>query len=625
MCGIAGILRFDGRPVRNEDVSRILDNIQHRGHDNVGIVTGDSSGTEKGLILSQCADIGLGHRRLSIIDLSEAANQPMPYADNKLWISFNGEIYNYIELRQELKGYGYSFHSNSDTEVILAAYHRWGEECLNHFNGMFSFALWDERRGCLFCARDPIGIKPFYYIFNAQYFIFASESRALAHIVDKELNPDAMAAYLFCMYVPGPWSIFKDIRKLEPGCAMTITLKGKAANRRYWNVNSFQDCEDTAAQRAKLNQALSDAVNRQLRSDVPVGAFLSGGIDSSMVVALAAGKASEFHTFSVGYEGHHINELPYARHIAQHYATHHHELILKPGEVMINLDKALGALSEPIADSAIVPTFMLCQMAAAEGVKVLLNGTGGDEVFGGYDRYDEARTGQKWFTKFLPPGFRSWLGYRLPIGASLSVTRLRHIGFDLFISTGGSVELSRKMLKDNKQYAGFLERLKNDCFPPIVKGVSLLYNRMLFDLRLYLPDELLFLLDQMTMAHTLEGRVPLVDINVIRESFRFPASAHVMPGEIKKLLRRIAAPYIGKELAMRKKQGFGGPVPLWIEHNLDQVLEVVAAADKIPNFDMMDIDYYFNKGRTGMLNKSDLFELFQLYCFVRWHEQLKNK
>jgi asparagine synthase (glutamine-hydrolysing) len=624
MCGIAGILRFDGRPVHREDVSRILNHMQHRGRDNVGIVIGGSPNKEKGVVLSQCANIGLAHNRLSIIDLSKAANQPMSYADNKLWISFNGEIYNYIELRQELKGYGYGFHSNSDTEVILAAYHRWGEECLEHFNGMFSFALWDERRGVLFCARDPIGIKPFYYICNNQYFSFASESQALAHIVERELNPDAIAAYLMCMYVPRPWSIFKDIRKLEPGCAMAITLKGVVSKRKYWDIQCFQDNEDTEADRAKLDQTLSDAVNRQLRSDVPVGAFLSGGIDSSMVVALTAGKASEFHTFSVGYEGHYINELPYARKIAQRYGTRHHELILKPGEVMLNLDKALGASSEPIADSAMVPTFMLCQMAAGEGVKVLLNGTGGDEVFGGYERYDAVRSGHKRFTEFLPLGLRSWLGYRLPIGNSLFVTRMRHIGFDLLISTGGSASLSRRMLKDSWQYAGFLERLKNDCFPPIVKGISSVYNKMLFDLRLYLPDELLFLLDQMTMAHTLEGRVPLVDIEVLHESFRFPDTSHVMPGEIKKLLRQIATPYIGNELAMRKKQGFGGPVPLWIEHNLDDILEVVASVGNIPHFDILDIDYYFNKRHRDTLNKSDLFELFQLYCFVRWHEQLKN-
>lgn len=617
MCGIAGILRFDSRPVQAEELLRISQRLEHRGRDNAGLVT-SSANNKEGSSLSKHTEIGFVHRRLSIIDLSDAAAQPMSYAEGRLWITFNGEIYNYIELRNELIEFGYKFRTQSDTEVILAAYQYWGESCVEHFNGMFAFALWDESHSRLFCARDPIGIKPFYYILTPDFFAFASESSALSHMTGETLNHDAVVAYLLCMYVPGSWSIFKGISKLQPGCTLIVTSNGRTRINKYWQIDKFEDADDNSNSRLKIKKLLSAAVCRQLRSDVPVGALLSGGIDSSIVVALASEGAQKLHTFSVGYEGHYINELPHAREVAKRYKTCHHELQITASQVIHNLNNALMALNEPIADSAMVPTFMLCELAASEGVKVLLNGTGGDEVFGGYARYISENMKQYLF-EVISHGFQTRMSHLFPLKYGALAARFRYLGLDLMARTGGSLTLSRSMFGNNKEFALFIERLAQDCFPPVIKGIPIVYNRMLFDLSVYLVDELLVLLDQMTMAWTLEGRVPLLDIELVRESFRFPAHSHVAAGNTKTLLREIATPYLGSELALRKKQGFGGPVPFWVEQNLDEMREVLSHLHHIPCFETFNVDRYFSHGHVRKLRNSESFEIFILYCFAFWY------
>ncbi len=621
MCGIGGILRFDGAPIQAGTLSRMLDNLQHRGRDSVGMVQGSAKGWGERM-LSRRAEVGLMHRRLSIIDLSDAAAQPMSYAEGKLWITYNGEVYNYIELRNDLKKLGYEFRTSSDTEVILAAYSQWGESCVDYLNGMFSFALWDEEHQKLFCGRDHAGIKPFYYVHTPNFFSFASESSALAHMVEKTLDRDAIAAYFFCMYVPGTWSIFKGIKKLAPGYTLTVKSDGATAMRRFWKIEQFNRPGGKSEYRLQVTHALSGAVARQLRSDVPVGAFLSGGVDSGLVVALAANEGVKLHTFSVGYEGHTGDELPYARQVAKKYNTIHHELKLTASEIVPNLNRALHALNEPIADSAIVPTFMLCEMAAHEGVKVLMNGTGGDEVFGGYDRYI-ARNWQRYLFEKIPYGVRGLIGDLLPSKYTTLSARLRYLGIDLMCSTAGSASLAERFLRGEHDYSSFIKRLAEETCTPRKKDIPLLHAKMLFDLNVYLTDELLPLLDQMTMAWTLEGRVPFLDGEVMRESFRIPAAYHVRNGRTKILLRTIAASYLGEEYVMRKKSGFGGPVTFWVNQNLNAMLEVVSHARQIPCVEDLNIDRYYRKSRkeiSGALAN----DIFLLYCFIIWHERLKN-
>lgn len=620
MCGIAGMMRFDGKTVSPEDLNWILDRMRHRGSDSSGIIIGSSKNRGHGSFPAR-AEIGLAHRRLSIIDLSDAARQPMSYADGRLWITYNGEIYNYVELRKDLEKNGYVFSSHSDTEVILASYMHWGSSCVKRFNGMFAFAIWDNKRDSLFCARDPLGIKPFYYLHNAELFAFASESSALAPMVANSLDMHSVASYLLCMYVPGPWSIFEGIHKLKPGYTMTITPDGHAGHDRFWNIDRYGARGADRVSSGEIETLIKNSVERQLRSDVPVGALLSGGIDSSIVVAMAAEKGRTLHTFSAGYEGHHIDELPYARQIAERYGTRHHELRLTRKGLISNLDKALRAMNEPISDSAMVPTFMLCEMAAGEGVKVLLNGTGGDEAFGGYDRYTVGNA-KRLLLEALPYGARSFMG-RLPVLMnSMTGSRLRSPGLDLIVRTGGSVKLARELFATDAEFFSFLDRLDSECFPGFSALIPRLYNQMVFDVKTYLPDELLLLLDQMTMAWTLEGRVPLLDIDLVRAAYSVPPECHVRGRSTKMLLREVARPLIGDRLASREKCGFGGPVPFWVENNAEEMAEALAGLRHIGLFE--NIDLRQKRSRGARLSVDDTFELFNLYCFSRWYERLKG-
>jgi asparagine synthase (glutamine-hydrolysing) len=559
---------------------------------------------------------------LSIIDLSDAAAQPMVYDETGLWITYNGEIYNYIELKDDLTRTGYKFRTSSDTEVILAAYDYWGESCVQHFNGMYAFALWDERRGILFCARDPVGIKPFYYILTDRFFAFASESTALYHLVEGSLSRNAVAAYFLCMYVPGPWSIIEGIKKLSVGTTLTVTPSGQARPRAFGKIDDVASAADDDEQRDKIHQLIRAAVRRQLRSDVPVGTFLSGGIDSSLVVAIAAENKTDLHTFSAGFEGSEIDELPHARYVAERYGTRHHELILKGSEILDSLDSALEAMNEPVADSAIVPTYLLSRIASSEGVKVLLSGTGGDEAFGGYSRY-VSETWRRLAYEKMPRSLQRWFGKTIGNRNSVLAARFEHMGFDLAVSTGGSPWMARAVFESDEEFLSFASTLARECFPRIDRTIPILYNKMFFDLRVYLVDELLILLDQMTMAWTLEGRVPLLDVDVIKEAFRFPAKSHVNRGKTKTLLRNIAAFYLGADFVERKKQGFGGPVAFWVHENIREMVDTIFSFKEIPYLAKTTLDRFRVKGMAGAINIAEANEMFSVYCFIKWYERLR--
>lgn len=622
MCGIAGILRFENCPVKSEDLDRILQKLSHRGRDSENRVLGSAIYECPGSI-SRRAEIGLGHCRLAIIDLSNSVIQPMSYAEGQLWLTFDGEIYNYIELRLELEGHGYKFKTHSDTEVILAAYEHWGESCVDHFNGMFAIVLWDEVHGKLFAARDPLGIKPLYYLITKNYFAFASESSALAHLTGKEIDPCGLAAYMLGMYVPGPRCIFRNIQKLMPGHSLTVTPDGKLVQKRFWKLYDFETTSNEKEQQIKIEGLLHASVKRQLRSDVPVGAFLSGGVDSGLLVALSVEHASKFHTFSVGFEGLDINELPYARQVAERYGARHHELTLTASMVMENLDRALMALSEPVADSALVPTFILSEMASAEGVKVILSGTGGDEVFGGYTRY-VGDTFKRKMLLTIPYSIRMMFGKMPLLNNTVLGMRFRHLALDLMMNTGGSCILSRSLFKNRNEFITFIKELVTECFPLVDDRVPQLYNLMQFDLSVYLADELLLLLDQMTMSWTIEGRVPLLDIDVVKSSFELPVSAQVDDGQTKLFLKKLATPYLGKEFVTRKKQGFGAPVQFWVNQNLSDMLEVISQANQVSYLNGIDVDRYCRKRNGSIIGLVEANEIFTLYCYLRWLERLKE-
>jgi asparagine synthase (glutamine-hydrolysing) len=615
MCGIAGVLNFDGRPVGQVEIEALTNALAHRGRDSAAFALGAPLGT-----MSAYAGVALGHRRLSIIDLSCQANQPMATLDGRLWLVYNGELYNYRELRQELLGAGYQFRTDSDSEVVLLAFQAWGEACLARFNGMFAFAIWSESTQSLFCARDPIGIKPFYYSHDQHGFRFASESQALARSRDAALDPKAVASYFLCMYVPRHLSMVAGVHKLLPGHCMSVTREGAVRTTAYWRLPAVGSRPATAADPGiELQRLLDQAVRLQLRSDVPVGAFLSGGFDSGMIVAAASRASTALHTYSVGFDdGVQLDELPIARSLANRYGTSHHERVIQGDEVMGWLDRAVASMSEPVADSAIVPTHCLSQMAADDGVKVLLSGTGGDEVFAGYSRYVGSSPRRR-LLYHLPRALRQGLGRTVwahtPFGA-----RLRHPSLDMVMYTGGSAQLAQRLFPGLRSFDLFLEELATDIFPATIPGSGGLYESMQFDLQVYLPDLLLMLFDQLTMTHTIEGRVPLLDVDLISASYRLPPEWHATPAraETRKLMRKMAAGQLDSRTLTGRKQGFSGPVRLWIERNRSQFRERIMDSRDIPFLRDLDLDGLW---RSDAASQNDFWatEVFSIYCFSSWY------
>ena len=620
MCGIAGIIRFDGRPIALEVANTMIADLAHRGRDHSEIVWGSATACQPEPRLSRRSEVVLGHRRLSIIDLNETASQPMATADGLHWIVFNGEIYNYIELRAELRALGHVFRTESDTEVILMAYRQWGEDCTRRLNGMFAFAIWDERQGKLVCARDPLGIKPFYFYRTSEFLAFASESKALRSFHRNELNPDGLAAYLLSLYLPADWSIFKGVTKLLPAHTMVVSPAGDITLRRYWSLTRAGDQRDDPDARARLEETLETAITRQLRSDVPVGALLSAGVDSAMVVALATKQQQGLHTYSIAFEGHPVNELPPAAAVAQRYNTLHHSTLVSDQVALQYLERSISCLTEPIADPSIVPSYILAEMAAADGVKVLLSGTGGDEIFGGYQRYAGGASLRRVLLSYTPESLRTAVGHLLP-GTSKLGARLKSPYLDMLFTTGGSFDLCASLLPDAASIGSLLERLEA-AFPRAADvPLPLLYKQMSFDLSVYLPEEILFLFDQMTMAHTVEGRVPLLDIEVVEQAFRFPPESHVSGGRTKVLFRELAEPHLGTEHVWRKKHGFSGPVTWWVNRNLEHFKEVARSVVEIPGLSSFRIDRHLDLNGAGPMGERETDALFILYCLRRWYDR----
>jgi asparagine synthase (glutamine-hydrolysing) len=624
MCGLAGIIRFDNKSVDIDEMNAMLNRLSHRGKDHSQIVSG-STHFLPDCPLSRKANVSLGHRRLSIIDLSESAAQPMAFDDGMFWLVFNGEIYNYIELRDELKQLGHRFATESDTEVILVAYKQWGTECVVHFNGMFALALWDEAKQRLFCARDHLGIKPFYYFKTAEFVAFASESQALRRFHGNRLDSVALASYLLCSYVPSGFSIFKGVKKLLPGHLMIIDPSGKVEGRRYWRINKTGSIEDTPIARKELERLLESAVKRQVRSDVPVGALLSGGVDSGMVVALASRHIKHLHTYSIGFAGHTVNELLAASEVANHYHTHHHQRELSCSESIRYLDLALKNLSEPIADPAIIPSYVLSEMAAGDGVKVLLSGTGGDEIFGGYERYAGGGTLLRRLFSHIPIRVRQMVGGALSKSNKFGA-RLSSPSLDMIFTTAGSFELCSSLVGKQVGMPTLLKELKDANSISVDDGGFLLYKQMGFDMSVYLPDEILYLFDQMTMANTVEGRVPLLDKNLVEMALQFPPQSHVHQGKTKVLFREIAESYLGYEHVWRRKHGFSGPVPLWVNTNVKLFQDIARTVTEIPGLEDFNVTHYLNPSISTILNTKDSFAIFTLYCLRRWYDaQLEDQ
>jgi len=577
MCGIAGRLNFEpGRVVDPGLIQRMCDVQAHRGPDDAGVWCD--------------GPVGLGHRRLSILDLSAAGHQPM--SDGRsLWIVFNGEIYNHVELRRDLEFLGCEFRSQTDTEVVLHLYRRYGVECLERLRGMFAFAIWDARRRELFLARDRVGKKPLSYFSDAEGITFASEIKALLQDprVEREPDPVAIHHYLTYQSVPAPLCAFAGIRKLPPGHYL-LARDGRVDVRRYWKLNYLPKFQArTARERRHLEVELLDrleeAVAVRLRSDVPLGAFLSGGVDSSAVVAMMCRRASgPVRTFSIGFDDGAHDELAFARTVAAKFDTCHTEFTVRPSAVEV-LPKLVWHYDEPFADASAIPTYYVSELAR-EHVTVVLNGDGGDECFAGYDRYVANQLARR-------------LGPLNPLLGSAAFRR----GLDLLPHGAGSGSLGSRL----KRFVGPLSRspqARNAAwlaqFDPEAKrhlysaafrhrvgpgdAEELLYARyaeadadnftdatLYSDLTTYLPDTLLVKVDIASMANSLEARSPFLDHEFMEFAARLPEDMKLSGGRTKVALKRALRGVVPDAVLDRRKMGFNAPVGRWLRGELREL------------------------------------------------------
>ncbi len=581
MCGIHGILNFDAQPVAPELLSAMGDVTRHRGPDDEGMH-----------IDGAC---GIAMRRLSIIDLA-GGHQPLSNAEQTLWLVCNGEIYNYRELRAELQARGYRFKTDSDSEVLLHLYDAEGDAFVQRLNGMFDFALWDARRQRLLIGRDRLGVKPLYVMQDAQRLAFASEAKALLALpgVRAELDPAVVAGYLHLGYVAAPGCIFKGMRKLPPATLLSIEA-GQVCEWRYWRLPAH--IEPGVSERewiARVRAQMEASVQMQMVSDVPIGAFLSGGVDSSAVVGLMAKHSQQpIRTYAIGFEGGAAealyNELPHARRVAELFGTQHREIVVKPDVVSL-LPRLLWHMDEPLADTAFITTFLVSEFARQD-VKVILSGVGGDELFGGYRRYLGSHYAERLRT--LPQWLRR--------GAAFAAERLpadRHSGVlnTLRLAKGF---LASADLSDDERYRSYLQVLNRQTvaslmLQPVASAADPLtlafagagsqdaLNRMFaVDAETQLPDDLLLLTDKMSMAVSLECRVPLLDHELVQLAAAMPASIKVRGGRLKHVMKESLADLLPRDILDRKKRGFGTPMGAWLKGELAPMLQRLLAPEVV--------------------------------------------
>jgi asparagine synthase (glutamine-hydrolysing) len=575
MCAIVGI--FSDPKGNREDltgrVAAMANSLAHRGPDDEGFFIADG--------------VALGHRRLSIIDLA-TGHQPMFNEDGSVCIVFNGEVYNYAQVKEELSAKGHRFATNSDTETIVHAYEEWGPACVHRLRGMFTFGIWDDREKKLFIARDRLGKKPLFYADYAGQFVFASEMKAILTDpnFDRSMDEEALAAYFLFSYIPAPLTIFKNIRKLPPGHTLTVQ-NGQVTIERYWDIAFEPDHRKTESQFIdEFQHLLDEAVRIRLISDVPLGAFLSGGIDSSTVVALMHRHSREpVKTFTIGFggtTGGFDDERRYARLVAERYHTEHHEHEVLP-QVESLLDGIVTAFDEPFADDSTIPSHYVCKMAR-ENVTVALSGLGGDEAFAGYERYLGFKIGQLY--NRIPGWIREHLILklveRMPETASGS-NRINHL--KRFVrSAVGDV---------GHQYLGFVTKLprhyKNlffadDCSRYREAGAAAEQrfldifnadnaedplNKVFYcDLKTYLPEDILACTDRMSMWNSLEVRAPFVDHQLLEYCATIPPGLKMKWFQKKYLLKQGVASLLPAEVLKHRKQGFVGPMTTWLQTDL---------------------------------------------------------
>jgi asparagine synthase (glutamine-hydrolysing) len=614
MCGICGIVGVSDR----SSIELMTSTLSHRGPDDFGVKLFDSSGT------------ALGHRRLSILDLSPLGHQPMTDTEGRYWLTYNGEIYNYLEVRNDLSAKGYRFKSNSDTEVIIYAYKEWGAECLRRLNGMFAFAIWDEHTRTLFAARDRLGIKPFYYWHNKGEFVFASEIKALLKSGRVQAEIDYEALYTPARYQVPPNTGFKNVCKLPPG--HYLTLKNGALDiRRYWTIDPCCEITDLEKATDALDALVQDTVQMQMLSDVPIGLLLSGGLDSSLLLSLMSKKNSEpVNTFTVTFgtkdQKHEqmADDGKYARAVAKLFRSNHTEIEIDPNIVDL-LPKMMWHMDEPLSDPAAINTFLLCQTARSHGVVVVLNGMGADEICGGYRTYMACLLSER-YQQFVPE-----LGQKLIKGvvdrlpAATAQQGFRTVRWaKRFLSFAALPQSSRFMASGTmppaEYHALFKSATNGHSFDSTAYARSLrntlerenlpyLVRMCLTDTSSFMADLNLLYSDKSTMAASVEGRPPFTDHRIVEYMFSTDPSLRIRGMQQKFLLKKVAERHLPKDIVYRSKSPFGAPLRSWIRGPLSEMVQDYLSPTALKARGLYNADYVWKKieaDRQGLEDNAHL-------------------
>jgi asparagine synthase (glutamine-hydrolysing) len=627
MCGIVGIVERDlERPVLDRDVQRMVRTLNHRGPDDEGQIV--------------LPGVGLAMRRLAIVDLA-GGRQPFANEDGTIHVVANGEIYNFQALKDDLAGRGHRFQSRSDVEVLAHAYEEYGETFLERLRGMFALALWDGRRRVLLAARDRAGEKPLYYAVTRDGLRLASEIKALLSQPDvkRELDPEALDQFLTYEYIIAPKTIFRDIHKL-PAAHYLLYRDGEVSVKRYWDAAGDPDARWTADEAAAaLRDTLGRAVRSQMMADVPLGLFLSGGIDSSAVATFMSDAAdgAPISSFSMGFADGSYNELPYAREIARLCRTSHHEGTVTP-DVAGLFDRLVVHLDEPYADVSLFPTYLVSQMAR-EHVKVVLTGDGGDELFGGYDAYEAQALAARWsglmpdaatraadaVLGLLPPTSKKKglvnKARRFVDGLANAPADIAQYRWMTFLSPAAKERLYspalREMLQASDVYRPVRDALSR-------AGTSDLLNQQLYaDLSIYLADDILVKVDRMSMATSLETRAPFLDVDVMNLAFSFPGDLKIHDGSRKYVLKRALKDRIPDTILERRKEGFSIPMKNWLRAELRPLMERLLEPGRIAARGLVEpaeVTRLVNTHVEGRANHAHV--LFGLMVFERWAEAL---
>ena len=621
MCGIVG---FNSK--NSDTLNKMLKSIEHRGPDDKGVFESD--------------EFSLGHVRLSILDLSSLGHQPMTFEN--LAMVYNGEVYNFKEIKRELKSFGYIFESQTDSEVILKAYHKWGVKAVDKFIGMFAIAIYDKQKKEIVLIRDRVGVKPLYYYFDGRDFIFASELKPIMkYKKDLKINKDALYEFFQFGYISSNSSIFENCYKVPPGHFLKFRIDNlKLRVNEYWSIlpffekPKFTKSEDELVD--ELEELLIDAFKYRMVSDVPVGVFLSGGIDSSIVASILQKHYGNIHTFTIGFKEAKYNEADWAKKVAKYLGTNHTEKYLSSFEAKEILKNFVDIYDEPFGDSSGIPTTLVSQVAKENGVKVVLSADGGDEIFCGYERYWYAKNiGDKIF--FLPKIFREVLAKSMDIiGAKNASKFIKIYNFEHKFNQLSEIlkhnswqGVYENLIHNSKNYEikellGVVKNINEKSFEIGVRE-NPMQGMMLWDYHRYLPDDILTKVDRATMSVSIEGREPLLDHRIAQFMAQVPFELKYKDKTSKYLLRKVLQRYLPNELIDRPKMGFGIPMFEWFGGDLKELFDIYFKKEKF-NHDLLNFQYIqkeYDKLKRG--DAININKLWFILVFQMWYERYMNR